>query len=253
MFEEAGQPFPTSAADPEEELNFLSPRFNALKALRAAGLRPPDPRARPLDNLYRCRALLPPGHPDALARGGPQRQPRSREAAEAAARAGMRREVVAARAERCAPRASPLDELAARVRGGPLLLLRRAYAARGRVRVVTRHARGVRGVAEGTLAAFDKYFNMVLRDVEEAYTVLLRNVERPAGGGGGRTRRAPKQEARQRKLRLAFLRGDSVVMVSLPPGSAAAAAAPTAAAVAAAGVALAAGAPAAPGGAADRS
>ncbi len=43
-----------------------------------------------------------------------------------------------------------------------------------RVRVVTRHACGVRGVAVGSLRSFDKFFNMVLADVEEIYTVMVK-------------------------------------------------------------------------------
>ena len=35
------------------------------------------------------------------------------------------------------------------LQAGPLMLLKQAYEARGAVRVVTRHARGVRGVATG--------------------------------------------------------------------------------------------------------
>lgn len=202
----------------DPELDFLSPSFNAARALATVGLRPPDPSARPLDNLYRCRTLLPPDHPDAMA--APARQPRSKEAAEAAERARARTSVVAARSAARAQRSNPIEEVAARVREGPLALLRRAYAARARVRVVTRHGRGVRGVAEGTLAAFDKHMNMVLRDVEEAYTVLLRGVERLVGPPGcGHTRCAPKQERRTRRLRQAFLRGDSVVLVSAAAGA----------------------------------
>lgn len=42
------------------------------------------------------------------------------------------------------------------------------------VRVVTRHAAGVRGSAEGTLIAVDRYMNLILRDVTEAYTVIVK-------------------------------------------------------------------------------
>jgi hypothetical protein len=49
----------------------------------------------------------------------------------------------------CRLRANPLDQIAERIRTGPLLLLRRCYQERARVRVVTRHARGVRGRSEG--------------------------------------------------------------------------------------------------------
>ena len=146
-------------------------------------------------------------------------------------------------------RLNPLDEMVARMTEGPLTLLKRAYAARARVQVVTRHTTGVRGVATGeaaaavgeaeaeghtsgrqtlkqehrppacaerpparslhtgTLVAFDRYCNLVLREVDETYTVLLK-VQR-----GGRQCRA--QEQRQRHLKQVFVKGQGVVMVSV--------------------------------------
>ncbi|KAF5832235.1 hypothetical protein DUNSADRAFT_11964 [Dunaliella salina] len=46
--------------------------------------------------------------------------------------------------------------------------------ARYRVRVDTRHASGRRGSAVGTLIAYDRYMNLILLDVLENYTVLLK-------------------------------------------------------------------------------
>ncbi|MEW5300853.1 MAG: hypothetical protein WDW36_003753 [Sanguina aurantia] len=48
------------------------------------------------------------------------------------------------------------------------------FAARRRVKVITRHGRGVRGVAVGYLTAYDRFMNVVLRDVQESYTVLVK-------------------------------------------------------------------------------
>ena len=50
-------------ADPA--LDFYSRAFDAAAALAAPGLRPPVPGARPLDSIFRCRFMLPDGHPDA--------------------------------------------------------------------------------------------------------------------------------------------------------------------------------------------
>ena len=88
--------------------------------------------------------------------------------------------------------------------------------ARQTVRVITRHERGVRGVATGTLVAFDKHFNLVLKGVEETYTVLLR-VERATAGGG--TRWCRRQERRHRTLKQVFVAGSCVVLVSALPAA----------------------------------
>ena len=59
----------------------------------------------------------------------------------------------------------------------------------------------------GTLVAFDRYCNLVLREVDETYTVLLK-LQRV-----GRECRA--QEQRQRHLKQVFVKGQGVVMVSV--------------------------------------
>jgi hypothetical protein len=63
---------------------------------------------------------------------------------------------------------------------GPLSTLHRCIGKR--VRVVTRHARGVRGTCEGHLAAFDKYMNLVLRVRCPGFALSRRG---GAGGAGG--------------------------------------------------------------------
>jgi small nuclear ribonucleoprotein (snRNP)-like protein len=57
---------------------------------------------------------------------------------------------------------------------GPFAVLARWQAAQQRVYVVTRHAAGVRGRAVGTLVGFDRFLNLLLRDVEEHYTVIVK-------------------------------------------------------------------------------
>lgn len=46
-------------------LDFFSRSFNPHLALYTLGLQPPKPRVLPLDNLHKCRAILPAGDPNA--------------------------------------------------------------------------------------------------------------------------------------------------------------------------------------------
>ncbi|KAL4440475.1 hypothetical protein ABPG75_003476 [Micractinium tetrahymenae] len=213
---------PQHAHDPA--LDFFSRSFDPLRALLTEGLTPPLPAARPLDTVYHCRFMLPADHPDAWR--DPGRTAKSKEAAEAAAREKSRLTYLQHKREQQQQKSNPIDQITERVREGPLLLLKRCYQQRARVRVLTRHARGVRGSAEGTLVAFDKHLNLVLRDVEERYTVLLRLQKVKTGADGReRVRWGRQQEHRQRQLRQVFVRGDSVVLVASTGAAAAAAAA----------------------------
>jgi len=58
---------PPPPPPPDPALDFLGPGFNALRALRTPGLVPPDAGAPPLDNVTKCRRLLPAELPESAA------------------------------------------------------------------------------------------------------------------------------------------------------------------------------------------
>lgn len=59
---------------------------------------------------------------------------------------------------------------------GPLSMLHSIHVQRQRVRVLVRYVDCIRGTLTGYLVAFDKHFNMILRDVDEVYTSRITKV-----------------------------------------------------------------------------
>lgn len=109
------------------------------------------------------------------------------------------------------PKVPLVDQVASRApKEGPFSILHACRASQMRVRVMTRHGRGIRGVCTGVVVAFDKHLNLLLRDVEEDYTVRLRHPDA--------THTRPRLEHRRRTLEQAMLFGHAIVSVSLPSG-----------------------------------
>ena len=191
----------STSADPA--LDFLSASFDPVLALSTPNLEPPDPDARPLDNVAKCRSILPSELPESLANvekktasevGGSMGgaagawvgqcarymertsshgmrvgclacllphclEPRSPPSTQQASRlkAGQFKERAARLAQRIQEGCQlSLERVVASIKPGPIRVLGQWMAAGMRVRVVTRHARGVRGVATGLLMAYDR-------------------------------------------------------------------------------------------------
>ena len=117
---------------------------------------------------------------------------------------------------------------------GPLSLLYSILQQRQRVRIMIRYVDCIRGTLTGYLIAFDKHFNMILKDVDEVYGSRVTRDDGAVELAGGGVEDAPsksKLEAqrrrcypkdgsggpgpvvKQRYFNQLMVRGDNVVMV----------------------------------------
>ena len=142
-----------------------------------------------LDNVGKCATLLP--EDDPLRRDSHHQLQLRKHAAAAAASSGTMMHASRSAESSCTnkdtttkrgnkdakkgPRNDihPFEAIASHLDSGPHSLLFRLREERKRVRIVVRYVNMVRGTLSGTLIAFDKHMNMILRDVEEVYSPRL--------------------------------------------------------------------------------
>jgi small nuclear ribonucleoprotein (snRNP)-like protein len=217
---------PSTSSVRDARLDFYSPEFDPVRALAPdSGAIPPRPRARALDTVRQCRRLLPSSSATTTTAGTATTTARGLNSFAAQARAKERARKFNEQGEAFRRRESVFDALAnsKQATEGPLRVLRDARSQRLRVRIVTRHASGVRGTCDAYVVAFDKFANMVLTDVEERYTVKTKRVVEKtrvnAESGEEKTtvRVAPKLDHRTRRINQVFMRGEQVVSVSITP------------------------------------
>ncbi|KAF0689719.1 Aste57867_18856 [Aphanomyces stellatus] len=177
-------------------LDFRSTSFDARRALRQRDL---DnlAQAHPLDNLYKCRLLLPRQDPHFIEH---KTQPHTAKPPPEK----VRRSVVV-------PKKPPLLHAIAELHAtGPLSLLRACLLAKAKVVVVVRRICSIRGTCTGYLKGFDKHMNVVLLDVTERY-VPLGNEPEVVGLAQWATKR--NRTAVTRHANQLLIRGDNIVMV----------------------------------------
>ena len=162
-----------------------------------------------LDRVDLCKSLLPKN--DHLYQAAVQRPTKPQEKKEATVKPAKALPAFAS--------------IAASYQEGPFSILYDAMSRRKRVRVLTRYAVGIRGTLTGHLLAFDKHYNMILKDVDEVYSPVLENhenksniemeLERRLRGYTG-VARGQAWTCRHRRIGQLLVRGDVVVLVYRP-------------------------------------
>lgn len=87
-------------------------------------------------------------------------------------------------------------------------VLLNAYNDKKFIRVVIRKVNGIRGHMDGFIVAFDKHFNIILRDAIERYECCAETTEEGKLSGNHTV---------TRKFPLIIIRGDNVVLVTDTP------------------------------------
>ena len=154
------------------DISFVSSSFDPYAALSAdmhdvMKANPSVGQAPMIDNVSKFRQLLPREDPQHLV-------PSKRSAAAAAATRAQQKAKAASGTSAAVTHKIAIPgaftALADRFDKGPFALLRDIHTKKQRVRVMVRYVDCIRGTLTGYVLAFDKHFNMILRDVDEVYS-----------------------------------------------------------------------------------
>jgi len=228
-------------------LDFTSPQFDAIYALSAPESIVAKSNASifslsssKLDNISKFRALLPECDPQRM-EPTVRRQKNNASAGQTqtaaiASNNTKSNKETAAKKNKKASLFLAMASSYEKPTSGPLSLLYSILQNRQRVRIMIRYVDCIRGTLTGYLVAFDKHFNMILKDVDEVYggrVTMDAGAVELAGGGAAEAAQPSKStlEAQRRKcypkdgsggpgpavkqryFNQLMVRGDNVVMV----------------------------------------
>eukprot|EP01132_Coremiostelium_polycephalum_P007964 gene7964-9797_t len=188
--------------------NVLSPDFNPLKSLENVHLvKLPFPKILPLDNLHKARVLLPPNDPNYIQfnKKSTSSKPASSTITTTTTSNANKdsininqnkqienvKELVTPITNNLStttsttttttssttttiikPNHNILQSITSKFTEGPINLLKRCLESKKKVKVIIRDVKSIRGYCIGYLIAFDKHWNLILRDVDEEYIVI---------------------------------------------------------------------------------
>ncbi|XP_072168177.1 uncharacterized protein [Diadema setosum] len=150
----------------DEEIDVLSPNFNPLKALYSSQVRLPITDASCFNNLSEYERFMNTGGEKPAP---PTTSKRALERMHQKYILEKEKELLKARGDR---RKRTRQNVLSRMEDpqqGPLDLLKQCVEKHCRVRVCVRSFKGLRSVCIGYVIAYDKMFNMALKDVDEIY------------------------------------------------------------------------------------
>ncbi|GJQ74592.1 hypothetical protein Trydic_g21452 [Trypoxylus dichotomus] len=209
-------------------LDFFSDKFDPLKALSTPGLRPPVLGARAFDNL----SVYESAHKQKSADSDGGKTKQQGTAKQAAAAVPFERRWLPHQLLIPGKKKKRNDVLTRMENAtGPLKLLKKCMDEKLLVKVWTRNASEVRGYCTGYVTAFDKHWNLSLKEVTEVWTrkkkrkipLLDENVGPPMRNSRN-TIKLPevtviksdkKTETCQRCIPQLMVRGEQIVLISV--------------------------------------
>jgi len=202
-------------------LDVTSEEFDAEIALRQPIGRVKLPfNIRPLDNISKCRFLLPPKDPNYFSIAMKKTKTT---ATTSSAQSSSVANIDAAVKNKAPKIPSALDLMTEKFDEGPMSLLKGWLQRRERVKVCIRGVKSIRSWCTGEVRAFDKHFNLLLGNVVEEFVVDQDKKEEEGDSGDDdysstlhKKRKAASSQSvtpRRRRVGQMFIKGDGVVLI----------------------------------------
>jgi len=209
----------------DDSLNCFSASFDALKALYKLSDVPSGlPKVRPLDNISKCRFLLPADDPNYFSAAKFQAKKAAEHAQKLSQLSESEKKILEIDEKRrkiqqdfkrkrlSVPQERVLQKITDKYNVGPLGMLLQCMKQQTRIRVIIRNVADIRGFCVGFLQAFDKHMNLVLRNVLEEYHVY----EFPAFANDNEAKKKVRVQ-KQRRADQLFIKGDTIVLIHRCP------------------------------------
>lgn len=206
----------------EETLDVTSSKFDPLKALYAPKLPLTVPDAPIYDNVSKFYSM----------KLAPKKEPtRKKVPKETEPSTSGERKFLPHQMPVSAPRHQrPMRTVLTRMESvtGPLAVLRECVTSQIRIKVITRSMNGIRGYCEAFVVAFDRHWNLALKDIREVWTRKKKSKVPAVGSSGTRVESTPaagrtvlvlksskKDELLERHVPQLLLRGEHVAVISV--------------------------------------